>query len=467
MLIRILADNPGATFTRNMDGKFTATVKELLRTGKDASVQQILRETLSALYVDKAYDTNLNTLFQMWHKEQGGLMPTPAARQLQNGRGQNMPTNDGYQQGRENYQRRRHERGLPEPVELAARIEEAKTSAKLLQQLVQSTPPAELLGNDLVKEFADRCQTAQRSIQGYINCDNPHPDDETMQTLIETSEQLSLAASKHQRAMLQARKTANASPPQGAYPPGVGPPVGNTGFSSEAASPSSNYAPSDSHPLTAYSPPPVAPPSMQEPYSPPPLAPPSMQNAYSPPPIPPPSMQANLHQRDLDSKPTTSTGLSSHPPHIPQQSFDDEHENPFSDDHGRHSSDEENDPYHHPQPKNPATSSTLATVGARPLPLRDAESWRDSIPEEASNDGHSVSSPQFVSSPSYVQRQESAEGNLTMHGAVSPDGPNRGEAVSPVYEPHSGEISPVFEERTKKYESGKGDDTGAAPGYRY
>merc|ERR1712230_36106 len=34
MLIRILADNPGKTFTRNIDAKFVQVVKELLRMGR-------------------------------------------------------------------------------------------------------------------------------------------------------------------------------------------------------------------------------------------------------------------------------------------------------------------------------------------------------------------------------------------------------------------------------------------------
>lgn len=38
MLMRILADNPGATFTRNFDQKFVDTVKKLLREGRDPSV---------------------------------------------------------------------------------------------------------------------------------------------------------------------------------------------------------------------------------------------------------------------------------------------------------------------------------------------------------------------------------------------------------------------------------------------
>ena len=107
-----------------------------------------------------------------------------------------------------NYFARNHRiRGLPPVQELAGRIEEAKTSAKLLLQVVRSTPASEVLDNELIKEFAERCQSASRSIQGYIHADNPPPDDDTLLTLIETNDQLTLAMSKHQRAVLQARKS--------------------------------------------------------------------------------------------------------------------------------------------------------------------------------------------------------------------------------------------------------------------
>ena len=43
MLIRILADNPGPTFTRSLDVRFAGIVKDLLRNSHDPSVQQILR----------------------------------------------------------------------------------------------------------------------------------------------------------------------------------------------------------------------------------------------------------------------------------------------------------------------------------------------------------------------------------------------------------------------------------------
>ena len=68
MLVRILADNPGQSFTRNLDSKFTNVVKELLRDGRDMSVQQILRETLDSFETSKAGDETLASLREMWRK---------------------------------------------------------------------------------------------------------------------------------------------------------------------------------------------------------------------------------------------------------------------------------------------------------------------------------------------------------------------------------------------------------------
>lgn len=126
------------------------------------------------------------------------LQPTPGAVYL-------PPPPHPNQQ---NYFARNHKppHGLPPPHELAQRIEEARTSSKLLLQVVQSTPPTELIGNELVKEFVERCQSASRSVQGYIHSNNPPPDEDTLLTLIETNDQLSTAISRHQRALLQARR---------------------------------------------------------------------------------------------------------------------------------------------------------------------------------------------------------------------------------------------------------------------
>jgi hypothetical protein len=69
MLIRILADNPGKTFTRNIDSKFVQVVKELLRVGRDPSVKQILMETLDTFSREKSGDDGLVMLNEMWKKE--------------------------------------------------------------------------------------------------------------------------------------------------------------------------------------------------------------------------------------------------------------------------------------------------------------------------------------------------------------------------------------------------------------
>ena len=114
-------------------------------------------------------------------------------------------------------------------MELASRLEEARTSATLLHQVVSSTPPDEVLQNELIKEFADRCTSATRSIQGYMSASDPAPDNDTMESLINVNEQLQASLSLHQRAMLNARKqneigawsadVADAAPPEGPPPP--------------------------------------------------------------------------------------------------------------------------------------------------------------------------------------------------------------------------------------------------------
>lgn len=205
MLIRILTDNPGPTFTRNIDKKFIDTAKELLRSGRDPSVQQLLMETLDSFESTKAYDEGLYPLIEMWkkEKERGGRAysqrPPPEARTL------NAPPPD--QSRSQNYWARSHSnRRLPDPIELASRLEEARTSAKLLHQVVANTPPHEVLSNDLIREFADRCQSASKSIALYMQADNPAPDNDTMEALIDTNEQLQASLNQHQRAILGARK---------------------------------------------------------------------------------------------------------------------------------------------------------------------------------------------------------------------------------------------------------------------
>lgn len=82
MLIRILTDNPGHTFSRNLDAKFVATVKDLLQKGRDLGVQHLLRDTLTALASQRAGDADLKPLLQMWKKEQEKRPNNSGVRQL-------------------------------------------------------------------------------------------------------------------------------------------------------------------------------------------------------------------------------------------------------------------------------------------------------------------------------------------------------------------------------------------------
>ncbi|ORY67457.1 uncharacterized protein BCR38DRAFT_158692 [Pseudomassariella vexata] len=236
MITRILADNPGATFTRNMDQKFVDVVKELLRSGRDPSVHQLLMETLDTFENTKSYDEGLTLLIDMWKKEkekvqkQYGRTPQPPAPHALNVAPFDVRSQNYFARSHSNKQ-------LPSPVELASRLEEARTSANLLQQVVTSTPPAEVLNNDLIKEFADRCTSASRSIQMYMSADSPAPDNDTMESLIDTNEQLQASLSLHQRAMLNARKLVGIGAPGSDTSGDLGPPQQNGSGSSRRPSP--------------------------------------------------------------------------------------------------------------------------------------------------------------------------------------------------------------------------------------
>lgn len=433
MLIRILSDNPGATFTRHIDSKFVSTVKDVLRSCKDPSVQQMLRETLNALYAEKGYDTGFAELFKMWEKE----------RSVETGRLPIRPANMSRISSGQRSQRSVPARNaLPGPAELAARIEEARTSAKLLQQLVQSTPPRDLQGNDLVKEFAERCQTAQRSMQEYLNCDNPPPDDDTMQTLIETSEQLSLASSKHSRAVLQARRSENTL----GVPASVSTPTSGVSSLSGHPSPESNNYGLPYGVTTGSSPPRMV--SPQAPvgatFVPAGSIPAPIHTGYAAPPVPPMSTMRplsshrdggaplNAPEPERPSYPNRMSGYG-----IPARASG-AYDNPFGDDHAQEHPDDHDDLYNespvaqrrsiynsvpainttsptnrHVDGAGSPTSASTPRQPHRPAPL-PAESWRR--PERVGPDGSYA--PGYRSTPSYLHRQESSGDKLTMSGAT-------------------------------------------------
>ncbi|PQE31467.1 GAT domain-containing protein [Rutstroemia sp. NJR-2017a WRK4] len=345
MLLRILTDNPGKTFTRNMDTKFVQTVKELLRFGMDLNVKQLLIETLQSFSREKTEDETLAPLLEMWKKYQEKMVKAvgPVAPRTLNAPPFN-PDSQNY------FGRNHHTRRLPPPAELSSRIEEARTSAKLLSQVVQSTPPSEILSHELIREFADRCQSASRSVQAYMVSENPAPDNDTMETLIETNEQLSNAMNQHQRAVLQARKilglgykdrnsaTSPSRTDSGFAAPPPGPPPGRT---------DSGFA----------APPPGPPPNQ--------TAKPQQPARRSAPPIPPPGDIAPIDDDEDDSP------------------------NPFSD------------------PK----TTTRSPPFLSDAPSNAPDQFNDTLGVEPYHPG-------FRESKSYVGRQDSAVGNVTMHAAV-------------------------------------------------
>ena len=245
MLVRILADNPGLTFTRAFDSKFVETVRLLLKNGKDRSVFKILVEMLDDFERSKSYDDNLAPLVLMWKgereqalKKYGVRIIPPSPRlnlqiwtlwlTVSQGKVPPLPPrpNMAPPMPNQNYFARAHTNNrLPDTVELASRLEEARTSAKLLEQVVMNTPPADINNDELIREFADRCLSASRSLQGYMVSENPAPDNDTMESLIDTNEQLQTALNQHKRAVLSARKQVNPD----AETPSPSPPASDRG----------------------------------------------------------------------------------------------------------------------------------------------------------------------------------------------------------------------------------------------
>lgn len=298
----------------------------------------------------------------------------------------------------ENYFARHHtNRKLPKPEELASRLEEARTSAKLLSQVVVNTPPQELLDSDLVKEFSDRCQSASRSIQAYMIADDPAPDNDTMESLIDTNEQVQTALNQHQRAVLGARKqlglnvrseenlldatpnmmsTSNGGADSGfGQAPAVPPPDTRP----ELLQQQSRASSSSSVPGRAG----VAAP-LRKPVG---NGKGKATENFEPPPGPPPGVPPK-------------EGLAG--------AGGDDVENPFLD----------------PQPRyRPAAGGSSAYGTAPPSAVPAAAE----LPSHEPRPAHEPYHPGFQQTPSYLHRQESAYDHTTMHGAVA----NPGAQITP------------------------------------
>lgn len=284
-----------------------------------------------------------------------------------------------HMQQSQNYFARAHSnRRLPNPVELASRLEEARTSAKLLSQVVLNTSPEDLLNNDLVKEFADRCQSASRSMQMYMVAEDPAPDNDTMESIIETNEQLQTSLNQHQRAVLSARKKLGLNVQSEHNSPTVMSPA--LGFDSTPPVPPPNSRPA----APPQQPQEVPPPQNQSSSSISKLfsrkTPKNKEDAFQPPPGPPPPAAPPKHQLS--------------PPTVPALAGRSEEEDPFRD----------------PQPDVDPTPQRKSP-SANELPTGE--------PRLAIEPYH----PGFNQTPSYLNRQESAYDHTTMHGAANGPAP--------------------------------------------
>jgi len=193
MLLRILSDHPGSSFTRHFAGdpKFVGSVKELIRKGKDPGVWGILRETLLHFEAREGELEGLEGLMVMWRKEKSliettvkkkapsaALTPVPALAPSSSPSASQQPPPP-------------LPRRIPPPDELSARISEAESSAKLLEQVTLSSPPHEVAEDPLVKEFAERCRLAEGSVRKYIEAAEAEGlDVDTLATLLEVHEKI-------------------------------------------------------------------------------------------------------------------------------------------------------------------------------------------------------------------------------------------------------------------------------------
>ncbi|CAK7204277.1 hypothetical protein SEUCBS139899_007032 [Sporothrix eucalyptigena] len=246
MLMRILVENPGLTFTRNMDKKFVDTVRDLLRGCQHAHIVHFLIETLQDFESKGAVDEGIGRLVEMWQKEKaksksaysgqsqqqsggqggrGGLWQRPQPQMwipppgqgyggpgsYNNGPGhanQGGFIGPGYSTSRGPYERGHSSAAtLPKPRELRKRLDEAKTTAGVLADVVNTTTPAVLLKHDLADDLSARCRRATNQVLEYMNTRDPIPDNHEMAALLATHEVLEQTLHHYHRAVLEARKS--------------------------------------------------------------------------------------------------------------------------------------------------------------------------------------------------------------------------------------------------------------------
>lgn len=98
---------------------------------------------------------------------------------------------------------------LPKPRELRKRLDEAKTTAGVLADIVNTTPSSGLLDHDLADDLVSRCRRASGQVLDYLDTREPLPDNHEMAMLLSTHEILQQALHHYHGAVLEARKAIN------------------------------------------------------------------------------------------------------------------------------------------------------------------------------------------------------------------------------------------------------------------
>ncbi|KAK9387447.1 hypothetical protein V1515DRAFT_601849 [Lipomyces mesembrius] len=192
MVLRILVDANSPTILNQIgeDEKLAPVVKDVLKRSRDPSVRELLATTLEHFAFEKPSTTELAELNKVYSIYVAG----------RSGSYKNSPS--------------RHEPVSQEKLEDV--VEEAKTSASLLRQVVSTTPPVEISGSPLVMEFYERCVQLSSKIQSYLSRDSVPPLDESMiMTLISANDTLGTALEAHKAAL--DRASSLVSPPRHYY----------------------------------------------------------------------------------------------------------------------------------------------------------------------------------------------------------------------------------------------------------
>jgi hypothetical protein len=234
-----------------------------------------------------------------------------------------------------------------------------------------------------------------------------------MLTLIETNEQLSIAMSKHQRAILQARKAIGATPsPQPQAQPG------------QRAYPQQPPQPQNGQSMYVTQPPQAQPGQRMYP-SPASLPHRAEQEVHVAPPGPPPGAMGAIRTNEYAVRaknnaysfpppiPTRSRPMSQEPA-APTRTLDyGVSENPFAD-----TSPERQ------QPQQKSYSLFDGPSQTTPPPLQGSthseQRQATYIQQDPAQKSYEPYNPGYHSTPSYVNRQDSATNNLTMYGASPP-----------------------------------------------